>query len=62
MRVADNAPEAIKAKEHELATGRPKVNVWACIIMLIITIGIMAATAEWVRTLSRCICIVRAGR
>ncbi|KAF8897209.1 hypothetical protein BD779DRAFT_1667217 [Infundibulicybe gibba] len=41
------APEALKREEEQLATERPEVNQWVCVVMLIISIGIMAATAEW---------------
>jgi len=34
--------------EHELAHTEPKVGPWICLGMLIITIGLMAATAEFV--------------
>jgi hypothetical protein len=30
----------------------PEVNQWVCIGMLVITIAIMGATAEWVSTIS----------
>ena len=49
MRVAHIAPAAIKEQERELALGRPQVNVWACMIMLAVTISIMAVTAVFVR-------------
>ncbi|KDQ57906.1 hypothetical protein JAAARDRAFT_34718 [Jaapia argillacea MUCL 33604] len=42
-----NAPEDILHQEQELEEGDPEVNPWACIAMLVVTIGIMAATAEW---------------
>jgi Ca2+:H+ antiporter len=42
------APEAIKHHEEELREAKPEVNVWSCIILLIITIVIMGFTAELV--------------
>ncbi|PBK82190.1 hypothetical protein ARMGADRAFT_946945 [Armillaria gallica] len=42
-----NAPEEMKVREQKLAKEEPEVSQWVCIIMLIITIGLMTATAEW---------------
>lgn len=42
------APEALKERALEFETKEPEVNPWVCIAMLVVTIGIMAATAEWV--------------
>jgi len=44
--------EALR-KELELAEAQPDVNPLACIITLIITIGLMGVTAEYVRLLRR---------
>jgi hypothetical protein len=44
--------EALR-KELELAEAEPDVNPWACIITLIITIGLMGVTAAFVRLLRR---------
>jgi Ca2+:H+ antiporter len=51
LKVAHNAPEAVKQEEYHLRTATPKVNVWSCIILLAITIAVMAATAEFVSNL-----------
>jgi Ca2+:H+ antiporter len=44
---APNAPEALKLEVEHLRTRDPDVNQYVCIVMLVITIGLMAATAEW---------------
>ncbi len=49
MRLHPNATKEMEEREEELAKKEPEVSQWVCIIMLIITIGLMAATAEWVR-------------
>ncbi|KAJ7667688.1 hypothetical protein DFH06DRAFT_1039626 [Mycena polygramma] len=41
------APEALKERALEIDSEDPEVSQWVCIGMLIVTIGIMAATAEW---------------
>jgi len=41
------APEALKERALEIDNEEPEVNQWVCIGMLIVTIGLMAATAEW---------------
>jgi len=41
------APEALKERALEIANDEPEVSQWVCIAMLCVTIGIMAATAEW---------------
>jgi Ca2+:H+ antiporter len=38
--------EALR-KEQELAEAEPDVNPWACIIVLVITVGLMGVTAEF---------------
>jgi hypothetical protein len=40
-------PEA-KAQRAILQNTDPQVNQWICLAMLIICIGLLAATAEWV--------------
>jgi len=45
--VHGNAPEELKREEDELANSDPEVSQWVCIGMLIVTIALMAATAEW---------------
>ncbi|THH13152.1 hypothetical protein EW146_g7028 [Bondarzewia mesenterica] len=47
FQVPDNAPEEIVERQHNLAMEEPKVNPWACILLLIVTVGIMAVTAEF---------------
>ncbi|KAF8530094.1 hypothetical protein BU17DRAFT_35676 [Hysterangium stoloniferum] len=42
-----NAPEAVVKREAMLAEKKPSVNPWVCVIVLVITVGIMAATAEF---------------
>ncbi|KAJ7179434.1 hypothetical protein C8R46DRAFT_1073762 [Mycena filopes] len=41
------APEALKERVQEWDNQDPEVSQWVCIAMLCVTIGIMAATAEW---------------
>jgi Ca2+:H+ antiporter len=43
-----DAPEEFKLREKLLEEGDPEVDVLPCIIMLIMTVAIMATTAEWV--------------
>jgi hypothetical protein len=40
--------EALR-KEQELAVAKPDVNPWACIMVLVVTVGLMGVTAEFVR-------------
>ena len=40
--------EALR-KERELAEAEPDVNPWACIALLVFTVGLMGVTAEFVR-------------
>jgi len=44
---APDAPDALKAEVLELKHGEPEVNQWVCIVMLLICLALMAATAEW---------------
>lgn len=44
---APNAPDALKAVVLKLKNGEPVVNQWVCIVMLAVSLGLMAATAEW---------------
>lgn len=46
------APLELKREELHLATADPEVNQWVCLVMLALTIGIMATTAEWVSAAS----------
>jgi len=41
------APEALKDRAQERDSQEPEVNQWVAIAVLCVTIGIMAATAEW---------------
>jgi Ca2+:H+ antiporter len=54
LKVAADAPEAVKHKEHELVAEDPEISPWACIVLLVITVAIMAATAEFVSILNVC--------
>lgn len=46
-RVHHLAPEQLKEEEKRLAEEDPETNVWVCIVMLILAIGLMAITAEF---------------
>lgn len=48
LTVPHDAPDAIKHEEHHLLQQEPKTNPWLCMILLIITVAVMAATAEFV--------------
>jgi Ca2+:H+ antiporter len=43
-----HATEALTQEEIDLLEGDPEVNQYVCIAVLMISICIMAATAEWV--------------
>ncbi|GJJ14263.1 hypothetical protein Clacol_008527 [Clathrus columnatus] len=45
--VTPDAPAALREKERELAHEKPEVNPWFCMAFLIITVAIMATTAEF---------------
>lgn len=48
------APDALREKERELAETEPEVNPWVCLGTIVITIALMAVTAEFlVDTLER---------
>jgi len=47
LTIGPNAPKALVAHEEELQHVDPETNPWACIVLLLITVAIMAATAEW---------------
>lgn len=40
-------PKALREEEAELQRNDPHINQYVCIVMLVLTIGIMATTAEW---------------
>jgi len=44
---APNAPEALKEEAEHLLTHDPEVNQYICIVALLIVLGLMATTAEW---------------
>jgi Ca2+:H+ antiporter len=43
-----HATEALTREEIHLLEDDPEVNQYVCIAVLMVSIGIMAATAEWV--------------
>ena len=45
---APNAPAEVHDEEHHLEHAEPEINPWVGIILLVITIAIMATTAEFV--------------
>ncbi|KAK1226053.1 hypothetical protein PQX77_011012 [Marasmius sp. AFHP31] len=47
LKTDPNAPTALKHEEDHLMHTEPEVNQYVCIAMLIITIALMATTAEW---------------
>lgn len=53
MKVAPNAPLAYHKEEHHLIVVDPEINPWACMILLVITIALMATTAEFVSAFHR---------
>lgn len=52
FKVAPNAPEELKHKERILAIEDPEINPWACIILLLLTVGVMAVTVQFVSKLT----------
>jgi hypothetical protein len=44
----DVPPEVLR-REQELKEAKPEVNPWACLILLIVTVALMAVTAVFVR-------------
>ncbi|KAF7789150.1 hypothetical protein EIP86_000087 [Pleurotus ostreatoroseus] len=47
LQLAPDAPEELKAEEQELHEAQPLTNVWACMLMLAVTVALMATTAEF---------------
>ena len=43
-------PKALLERERQLKEGVPEVNPWFCIMFLMVTIAVMAVTAEMVKT------------
>ncbi|TFY79083.1 hypothetical protein EWM64_g4931 [Hericium alpestre] len=41
------APADLVAKERELREADPEINPWACSLLLLLCVGLMGATAEW---------------
>lgn len=41
------APEALREREKQLAETEPEVNQYVCIVILLVCIGLLATTAEW---------------
>lgn len=48
LTVPHDAPQEIHHQEVELLEEEPLVNPWACMILLVITVGLMSVTAEFV--------------
>ena len=48
--VAPNAPLEHKLEEAHLKQAEPEINPWVCIVLLLVTIALMAVTAEFVST------------
>jgi Ca2+:H+ antiporter len=48
LSMSPDAPEELHRIEAELAEEDPKVNPWVCLALLIVTVAIMAVTAEFV--------------
>lgn len=42
-------PKELKKYKKHFDEGEPKLNPYVCIVMLLVCIGLMATTAEWVR-------------
>ncbi|KAH7888045.1 hypothetical protein F5I97DRAFT_1806544 [Phlebopus sp. FC_14] len=42
-----DAPQELRHEENKLAQQEPEVNQWVCLFFLVVTVGIMAATVEW---------------
>jgi hypothetical protein len=47
-------PEDLKEKERQLQTQNPSANQYVVLAMLVIVIGIMAPTAQWVGHIREC--------
>jgi hypothetical protein len=48
LRIRPDAPEALKHEERKFFEEEPEVNQYVCIVVLLLSIAIMAATVEWV--------------
>ncbi|KAI0694055.1 hypothetical protein BC835DRAFT_1406559 [Cytidiella melzeri] len=47
LKLAPNAPQEVKFKEHQSNVEEPEINPWACIVLLVVTVAIMSTTAEF---------------
>ncbi|KAF9008797.1 hypothetical protein BDQ17DRAFT_1236822 [Cyathus striatus] len=47
LRPATNAPRELTHEEAQLEAEDPELNQYVCVVMIIITVSIMAVTAEW---------------
>ncbi|KII95922.1 hypothetical protein PLICRDRAFT_99140 [Plicaturopsis crispa FD-325 SS-3] len=47
LRPHPDAPIEIKHEEAHLKHADPEINPWACMLLLVLTVGLMAPTAEW---------------
>jgi len=52
---APNAPDALKEEVEHLLTHDPDVNQYVCIVALLIVLGVMATTAEWLVTSAKAV-------
>lgn len=43
-----DAPNRLKQLEKETEEEQPKMNQWTCLLLFLITIPLLAVTAEWV--------------
>ena len=43
-----HTPAQLREVVKDLKNKQPEVNQWVCIFFLILNIGVMAATSEWV--------------
>jgi len=46
-----DAPAQLIAQDEKLQREEPQVNQWVCMFFLVLNIGIMAVTSEWVSVL-----------
>lgn len=46
FQIHPDAPEELKREELEFATLDPEANLWVCIAVLVVAVGVMAYTAE----------------
>ena len=53
LTVHPDLPKEIKEAEEELKEDEPEIHPLACFLLLCLTVGLTAATAEWVSSLGR---------